>query len=240
MPPVKLAKYSPSILVSNLNGMLDEFYMWNRTLTDAEIAVLFANTTDSFYPWAIDDTINISVPFPPLVTLNQSWVNITAYVNNSLDVNCTLFNSSIYLNSTLISAGVDNLINFTQAFANGMYTYQINCTDTGMTEATSLSTFLINYVSGGSSYLNATAPHDWTSDFDITSTAGMMILFFYLALIVVTFTFGMMCRIPLLVFLSAVMMFFLGFIITFKLSILFGILVIAVALALAVVGALMI
>jgi len=99
----------------------------------------------------------------------------------------------------------------------------------------------VDIVSYNTTFYNTSAiPYSWSEGFDISTTSGMMILFFYLALIVVTFTFGMMCRIPLLVFLSAVMMFFLGFMIAFKLSILFGILVIAVALALAVVGALMI
>jgi hypothetical protein len=67
-----------------------------------------------------------------------------------------------------------------------------------------------------------------------------MLLFFYLALLTVVFAIGCMCRIPLLVMIAAAMMFFLGFIIAFKLSILFGIMACVVGLVLLIVGAMMV
>lgn len=102
-----------------------------------------------------------------------------------------------------------------------------------------ITTVNLTYPLAPGAYINGTIPHDWTFDMDIETTPGVLLLFFYLALICCVFIAGLVLRVPFLVFIASMMTFFLGYIIAFKVSILFGIMIALVGLVLLIVGALM-
>ena len=218
------------------------------------------NPTDNFYIDFVNLTLLGDVDAPIInltLPLDGASFNVTL-----IDFNCTAYdrvmatnvtNVSLYgdftgtwgLNQTTYFVGANNSVsaNWTLNLTD-VTSYNWNCYacdsygNCGF--ASSNYTFSIDTtVTVSSTSYNMTIPLDWSTDFDISTTAGILLLFFYLAVVTVIFFLGIILKIPVLVLLSALMFFFLGFIISMKISILFGILCIFVGLITAISGALM-
>ena len=157
-------------------------------------------------------TTNLSINYTECSTI---YGNITAYYINITSGGTNYLSVNNYLNLTYIWEP-----SYSQ---NGDFILRVDCIDNN--SLSSFSTIPFTLELPRPSPYNNTAPPDWSINFDINSTSGILLLFFYLALLTLVFTIGCVLRVPLLVWLAAAMMFFLGFIIGIKASILFGILI---------------
>lgn len=86
---------------------------------------------------------------------------------------------------------------------------------------------LLNTVSGSFTVTaitpySDTIPIEWSKDFDVNTTPGVLTLFFYVFLCFAVLIMGVLLRIPLIIILSGFLWFILGFILSFSLSIIFG------------------
>ena len=140
------ALYKDGGLVSMFEGRLDEFGIWNRTLTSTEIATLYGGGT----PPEFQDYGNADAN--PTVTLNAP-ANDTEFKTQTVQFNCTGTDDSQVDNITLYIDGVANLtsgtylekatdkvFNEANAYDGNEATYAYARTNTG--------TYIINYTVG--------------------------------------------------------------------------------------------
>lgn len=118
-------------------GYLDEFRVWNRSLSTSEI--------NEIYSSALSSTLNISSTFP----INNSYMpNRT--INFNLTVNSsTNFTANFYINGTInqsrnYSNGVNVFTSFNETFANGNYYYHFNISNVNDSEITTNNYFFVN------------------------------------------------------------------------------------------------
>jgi len=131
-------------------GNIDEFGVWNRSLSVAEIQTLF-NSGAGLNPYASSaaDYINISTPQPATSSFfSTSTININASVNSTYN-----FNYSLYINGTISGtyqiggAGIDQAISFSNSYADGSYyyyLYAVQANDTSQNETTASYTFYVD------------------------------------------------------------------------------------------------
>lgn len=125
----------------NTPGMvLDEVYIWNRSLTDAEISSLWNSGTGSFYPFPAGSTnIDVTLNSP----LNNTWNNsqyiyyqYTPTFNSSQVKGCHLYRNTTGNKMTRVSTNSSPVINNTlndfhiSMGSDGHYLWNIECNTT--------------------------------------------------------------------------------------------------------------
>jgi len=111
--------------------MFDEFMLWNRTLTTAEISSLYDSGTGTFYEATIDN--------PPTITLNspENYANFSA---NPVAFNCTaqddkiIQNVSLWINGEINYTLTDGVDNYTELYiertwGDGIYNWTCSAYD---------------------------------------------------------------------------------------------------------------
>ncbi len=146
----------------------DEFYIWNRVITEAEIAIVSAG--DSFYTTEISPIINVFSPTNKTYsistiyfnatnstgidnwTLNYNGTNITDFaINTTLDVEDGSFQLLLYANSTTEKIGLNDTIYFTvdanpiNIFSPTNTTYSISTIYFNATNSTPIDNWTLNY-----------------------------------------------------------------------------------------------
>lgn len=124
-------------------GNIDEFLIYNESLTSAQVTELYNAGVGLFFPFVGgggggSDSINLSTPSP---------INLTEFKTNLINLNVSYnasesFNATLYINGTLnqtiqYPASTEGLINFTKVIISGSYTYFINAHNSDTDENTS-------------------------------------------------------------------------------------------------------
>lgn len=187
-------------------------------------------------------------PLSPIITSPLDGSTVTSNVSINY-TNCTTPYGVIDYYTINITEGSSVLLSRNNSL-NNSYLWIVDHTDNGDLDVRvdcftnySMSSFSVNRFTLDYPLpfpYNGTAPSDWVVDFDVTTGAGVALLFFWLACATICLIIGFILRIPILIWLAAAMFFFLGFILAIKASILLGILVCVMGVFLFIAGALMV
>src|SRR3990167_1314962 len=133
------------------DGRMDEFSIWNRTLSGGDVLELWNDGAGFQYPFSFTILdINISSSSPP----NNSQFSFNT-INFNISVNSTFnFNATLLINGTTnltryFAAGQSVFVSFNQTLINSRsYTYRINITNniTNNSRSTILNTFHLDNV----------------------------------------------------------------------------------------------
>ncbi len=97
----------------HLDGVIDEFAIWNRTISQAEVTFLYNSGDGCAFA---EDTC--ATPISPSVNLNDP-PNNTVFLINNIDMNCTASDATNLVNVSLI---LDGVVNETNTPANNTLT----------------------------------------------------------------------------------------------------------------------
>lgn len=133
-------------------GYMDEFGVWNRSLSDSEITSLYNSGNGLTYPFIIPSTtINLSSPNPTanynFTATSNIFFNVTA--NLTYNTNCSLYiNGTLNQTNTTYTAGTNVFIGFNQTFPNqkATHNYYIYCQDNTSNTTTSTNTFYLDSI----------------------------------------------------------------------------------------------
>ena len=170
--------------IETWSGALDELFLYNRTLTNAEFEDAYINKRDCIYltgqtpPVIPADRLNITSSSPSSngTTFRRSVFNMNVTVTSSYNFNSTLYingtaNGTRIDNSLGVDSGVTNYtVNFTRSFPEGHYSFQINSTNNETSELTLPVTVIIDTIDVGDGLfpLNDTQYNTVTIDFNLT------------------------------------------------------------------------
>lgn len=111
------------------SGSFDEFFVANRSFSDAEISSVYGNeSAGKQYPWSSSPSHDITVTADsPADNLHTNGpINISANLTTNYEANCTLtFNGS---NNQSVKANTST-INYTANLSDGTYSYNVSCND---------------------------------------------------------------------------------------------------------------
>ena len=141
--PFELGRYNGAS--EYYGGEMDEFGIWSRELTQAEVTELY-NSGAGLNPYNAD-TLQLSDPLPiNNSAFNTFPIDINVTVNSTNIFNCSLILNSVVNETTNHLNGTDIFVNYTfSTMIDGEYNYTINCTDGTANSITDQNTFFVDF-----------------------------------------------------------------------------------------------
>lgn len=203
----------------------------NCNTTSLQFSLYYDNVAPLVYNGSPTNLTILQVSEVPESIVFSAQNNETS--NCSLIINGEL-NSSI--NNTLGKIEYPSL-----ELMYGNLTWTVNCTDANGNVGT-LGTMSLNitYLTTSLNYtsLAGDVPESWSRELDVTTTPGMLMLFFYLLLCFLILLIGILTGLPVFVVFAGIMFLVLGFVISFNASLAFGSMTIFFGLLIVMFGAL--
>jgi len=103
-----------------INAILDEFGIWNRTLTEAEITYLYNNGEACAFG---DGACGLTFP---TVNLDSPANTTNLTLTNDISFNATIFDDKTITNASLIIDDLFNATNVTAGVNNSLYTFNVS------------------------------------------------------------------------------------------------------------------
>jgi hypothetical protein len=118
--------------IRDLNGIVDEFGIWNRTLTEEEITTLYNNNEGCTYQ--LCSIIDIELLSPEdNENFNQNDINFQFNVSDPglgiQNVTIDVYNSTGLVFTETNSSGIEGIYNFTNTFEDGSYDWNATVFD---------------------------------------------------------------------------------------------------------------